>query len=99
MLTQTVSKTEEQTMKKTIVGSLLLAVLLAGAPAGAATTCICIGVANTKMCGGIGGSFLRVHRDVSASLFGRFLMTPAAKAEFDAAGQAFDVSTGWFCIK
>lgn len=86
-------------MKKTIIGSLLLAVLLSVAPAGAATTCICVGVANTKMCGGIGGNFLKVHRNVSASLFGRFLMTPAAKAEFDAAGQAFDGNTGWFCIK
>lgn len=88
-------------MKKAIIGSLLLTVLLTVAPAGAATTCICIGIANTKMCGagGIGGSFLKVHRNVSASLFGSYLMTPAAKAEFDAAGQAFDTSTGWFCIK
>jgi hypothetical protein len=87
-------------MKKTIIGTLLLTGLLAGAPAGA-TTCICVGVAYTKMCGagGIGGNFLKVHKDVSSSVLNRFLMTPASKAEFNAAGQAFDGNTGWFCFK
>lgn len=87
-------------MKKTIIGSLLLAGLLAGAPA-SATTCICVGVANTKMCGagGIGGSFLKVYKDVSSSLLGRFLATPAYYAAFNSAGQAYDTNTGWFCFK
>lgn len=88
-------------MKKTIIGSLLLAALLTGAPAGAATTCICVGIANTKMCGagGIGGNFLKVHKDVSSSILSRFLVTPAYYAVFNSAGQAFDTNTGWFCFK
>jgi len=93
-------KTEEQTMKKTIIGSLLLTGLLAGAPA-SATTCICVGVANTKMCGagGIGGSFLKVHKNVSGSLLVHFLVAPVYRTELDSRGQAFDGNTGWFCFK
>lgn len=87
-------------MKTAIIGLLLLPVLLAGAPA-SATTCICIGVANTKLCGagGAGGSFLKVHKNVSASIFDFCLMTPASRAEFNSTGQAYDTSTGWFCFK
>ena len=87
-------------MKKTIIGLLLLAGSLAGAPAGA-TTCICVGVANTKMCGagGIGGNFLKVYKDVSVSILDRFLMTPAYYAVFNSAGQSYDTNTGWFCFK
>jgi hypothetical protein len=87
-------------MKKTIIGTLLLTGLLAGAPAGA-TTCICVGVANTKTCGagGIGGNFLKVHKNVSSSILSHFLVTPAYYAVFNSAGQAFDTNTGWFCFK
>jgi len=87
-------------MKKTIIGTLLLTGLLAGAPAGA-TTCICVGIANTKMCGagGIGGNFLKVHKNVSSSILSHFLVTPAYYAVFNSAGQAFDTNTGWFCFK
>jgi hypothetical protein len=87
-------------MKKNIIGSLLLPGLLAGTPAGADTTCICIDVANTKMCGagGTGACFLKVHKDVSSSILDRFLVTPAYKAEFNDAGQSYDTNTGWFCL-
>lgn len=87
-------------MKKVIIGLLLLAGSLASAPAGA-TTCICVGIANTKMCGagGIGGNFLKVHKDVSGSILSRFLVTPAYYAVFNSAGQAFDTNTGWFCFR
>jgi hypothetical protein len=88
------------TMKKTIIGTLLLTGLLAGAPAGA-TTCICVGVANTKICGsgGIGGNFLRVYKDVSDSILNRFLMISVYRTELNSAGQAYDTNTGWFCFK
>lgn len=87
-------------MKKTIIGTLLLTGLLAGTPVGA-TTCVCVGIANTKMCGGgwIQGNFLKVYKDISSSILSRFLMTPAYKAEFNSAGQAYDTNTGWFCFK
>lgn len=68
--------------------------MLAGAPAGA-TTCICIGGANTKTCGAgeIGGNFLKVYKNVSGSIFNRFLMTTAYYAAFNSAGQSYDTNT------
>lgn len=50
-------------LKRTLTAAVLFAVLAAGAPAGAATNCLCIGFAGGSGCGGsggIGGSFLKL---------------------------------------
>ncbi|MCE1226300.1 MAG: hypothetical protein LWW87_07425 [Geobacteraceae bacterium] len=85
-------------MKKTIIGTLLLGLMLSGAPAGAATTCLCIGMGNSKSCGNgaIGGSFLKVATPNTTSLI-YYLKTAAFVAELNAAGKAFNPNTGWFC--
>lgn len=84
-------------MKKAIIGSLLFAILLAGAPAGA-TTCLCVGSGNTRYCGNgsMGGSFLNVHT-VSTSDIKYFLLTLALQAQLNASGKAYDSQSGWFC--
>lgn len=89
-------------MKKTIIGTLLLAVLLTVAPAGAATTCICVGMSSLigNGCGnGAGGRTWQIHTDIDNLLFIGFLKTAAVQAEFKSTGKAFDTSTGWFCFK
>jgi hypothetical protein len=90
-------------MKKTIIGSLLLAVLLTVAPAGAATTCICVGmsslIGNGCGNGGAGGRTWQIHTDIDNLLCIGFLKTAAVQAEFKNTGKAFDTNTGWFCFK
>jgi hypothetical protein len=89
-------------MKKTIIGSLLLMVLLTVAPAGAATTCICVGMSSLigNGCGnGAGGRTWQIHTDIDNVLFIGFLKTAAVQAEFKNTGKAFDTKTGWFCFK
>lgn len=85
-------------MKKTIIGSLLLAALLAGVPANATTTCLCVGSGNTKFCGngGMGGSFLRVDT-VQSNYIQYYLLTSAPQTELNAKGKAYDSKSGWFC--
>lgn len=84
-------------MKKTIIASILLSVLLAGVSAGA-TTCLCVGYSNSKVCGngGAGGSFLQVASPRSTSLQ-YFLKTTALQAQLSASGKSYDSITGWFC--
>jgi len=85
-------------MKKIFIGSLLLlAVLLASVPANA-TTCLCVGSGEGKICGfgGAGGNFLRVF-SVSGNTLHLCLSTVALRAQLDAAGKAYDSQTGWFC--
>jgi hypothetical protein len=84
-------------MKKTIIGSLLLAALLVGVPVGA-TTCLCVGKSNTKICGGgaVGGSFLNV-KTVSDNNIKYFLPTTILQAQLNASGKAYDPQSGWFC--
>ncbi len=84
-------------MKKTIIGSLLLAALLAGVPVGA-TTCLCVGSGNSKYCGsgGIGGSFLKVDT-VQSNYIQYYLLTSALQAQLNASGKAYDSKSGWFC--
>jgi hypothetical protein len=88
-------------MKKAIIGSLLLAVLLSGTPA-SATTCICVGMSSLigNGCGnGAGGRTWQIHTDIDNLLFIGFLKTAAVQAEFKSTGKAFDTKTGWFCFK
>ncbi|MDA8126894.1 MAG: hypothetical protein M0009_17120 [Deltaproteobacteria bacterium] len=86
-----------KSLKKTIIGALLLAALLAAAPAGA-TTCLCVGFGNGKYCGngGMGGSFLKVNT-VSALQIQYYLVTTDVRAQLTASGKAYDSKTGWFC--
>lgn len=87
-------------MKRRIIGSLLLlTVLLVTAPAGATTTCLCVGGSYGKTCGsgGVGGGFLRVVNPVESKLIQYFLLTTALRAQLDGAGKAYDSTTGWFC--
>lgn len=84
-------------MKKTVVGSLVLAALLAGVPAGA-TTCLCVGRGDSKYCGNgaMGGSFLKVDT-VPANYIQYYLLTSALQAQLSASGKAYDSKSGWFC--
>lgn len=90
-------------MKNTIIGSLLLAGLLTVAPAGAATTCICVGISSLigNGCGnGAGGKTWQIHTGIADNvLFIGFLKKAAVQAEYTSTGKAFDTSTGWFCFK
>ena len=85
-------------MKKTIIGTLLLGLMLSGAPVGATTTCLCIGINNSKSCGNgaIGGSFLKVATPSTTSVI-NYLKTAQFMAELSAAGKAYNPNTGWFC--
>lgn len=85
-------------MKKTIIASLLLAALLAGVPANATTTCLCVGQSNTKYCGSgaVGGSFLNV-KTVADNNIKYFLLTTILQAQLNASGKAYDPQSGWFC--
>lgn len=84
-------------MRKSIIGSLLFAALLAGVPAGA-TTCLCVGSGNSKFRGngGVGGSFLRVDSPIPSQLR-YYLLTTALQAQLSAVGKAYDSTSGWFC--
>jgi hypothetical protein len=87
-------------MKRKIIGSLLLlTALLVTAPAGAATTCLCVGNPYGQTCGsgGIGGGFLRVITPVESKLIQYFMLTMALRAQLDSTGKAYDSTTGWFC--
>lgn len=85
-------------MRRNIIGLLVLVIMLANAPAGA-TTCICIGIENTKACGsgGVGGVFLDVEKNVSQLKY--YLSTETLRMIFLSAGKAYDSKTGWFCMK
>ncbi len=85
-------------MKKTIIGTLLLGLILSGVPTNAATTCLCVGRENSKTCGNgaIGGSFLSVASPAAAHLR-YYLLTAALQAQLNASGKAYDPNSGWFC--
>jgi len=85
-------------MKRTIIGTLLLGLMLSGAPAEATTTCLCVGRVSSKSCGNgaIGGSFLSVDSPAAAHLR-YYLLTAALQAQLNASGKAYDPNSGWFC--
>ena len=85
-------------LKKTIITVIIISTLMISLPAGAATTCLCVGFGNSKTCGngGAGGSFLTV-RSASTSNLVYYLLTAQKLAELNSAGKAFNGDTGWFC--
>lgn len=85
-------------MKRTIIGTLLLGLILSWVPANAETTCLCVGRENSKMCGNgaIGGSFLSVNSP-AANLLRYYLLTTALQTQLSASGKAYDPNSGWFC--
>lgn len=88
-------------MKRFMFSCLTLSVLLAAAPAFAATaTCLCVGItAQSASCGNsVGGNHLKKVYNPSDAIFKKMLHD-AAMATFKVQGWALDDSTGWLCWK
>lgn len=89
-------------MKKTIVAfSLLAALFTCAGLTHAESTCFCLGPNRAPGTCGSGGAFLGTFMDTKSYLLDDmvqyYLPTPAAIAEFNSKGRAYDMVSGWAC--
>ena len=90
-------------MKKTIIGSLLLAAIICcSVPAQATSSCFCVGQnRNAGTCGhgGVAGSFMDVRKNIPDNLMKYLLLSQALRDTLASNGRAYDATSGWSCWK